>query len=65
MVDIKKFDIATTVTDSLIDVFETMLSMELQLSDDDSQLIDNNERIVGSVSMAGRVLGCINIEVSE
>ncbi len=65
MVDIKRFDIASTVTDSLIDVFDMMLSMQLQLSDDDSKNIDNDERIVGSVSMAGRVLGCINIEVSK
>ncbi len=65
MVDIKRFDIATTVTDSLIDVFDMMLSMKLQLSDNEAQPIDNDERIVGSVSMAGRVLGCINIEVSR
>lgn len=65
MVDIKKFDIATTVTDSLIDVFDMMLSMGLQLSDDDSQKIEADQRIVGSVSIAGRVLGCINIEVSR
>ena len=65
MVDIKKFDIATTVTDSLIDVFDMMLSMGLQLSDDQSQGIEKDERIVGSVSVAGRVMGCINIEVSK
>jgi len=63
--DIKKFDIATTVTDSLIDVFDMMLSMDLQLSEDDSQKIADDERIVGSVSVAGRVMGCINIEVSR
>ncbi|SPD74897.1 Flagellar motor switch protein FliN (modular protein) [uncultured Desulfobacterium sp.] len=65
MVDIKKFDIATTVTDSLIDVFDMMLSMGLQLSDDQSQTISKDERIVGSVSVAGMVMGCINIEVSK
>jgi flagellar motor switch protein FliN len=65
MVDIKRFDITTTVTDSLIDVFDMMLSMKLQLSDDDSQTIKDDERIVGSVSIAGRVMGCINIEVSR
>ena len=65
MADIKKFDIATTVTDSLIDVFDKMLSMELQLSEDESQAIADDERIVGSVGVAGRVMGCINIEVSS
>jgi len=65
MVDIKKFDIATSVTDSLIDVFDMMLSMGLQLSDDQSQEINKKERVVGSVGLAGRVKGCINIEVSK
>ncbi len=63
--DIKKFDIATTVTDSLIDVFDMMLSMELQLSEDDTLSLNTEKRIVGSVSMAGRVMGCINIEVTQ
>ncbi|MBW1851975.1 MAG: flagellar motor switch protein FliN [Deltaproteobacteria bacterium] len=65
MDDIKNFDIAATVTESLNEVFEMMLSMELQLSDDQSQLIEKDERIVGSVSVGGRVMGCINIEVSR
>ena len=65
MVDIKKFDIATSVTDSLIEVFDMMLSMELELSDDQSQEISKKERIVGSVGLAGRVEGCINIEVGK
>ena len=65
MADIKKFDIATTVTDSLIDVFHMMLSMELKLSEDESRTIADDERIVGSVGVAGRVMGCINIEVSR
>ena len=57
MDDIKKFDIAATVTESLNEVFEIMLSMELQLSDDQSQLIEKDDRVVGSVSVAGRVMG--------
>ncbi len=65
MVDIKKFDIATSVTDSLIDVFDMMLSMEMQLADDQTQEITEEGRIVGSVSVAGRVAGVINIEVSD
>lgn len=65
MVDIKQFDIATSVTDSLIDVFDMMLSMNLQLSDDQTREISEEGKIVGSVSVAGRVAGAINIEVSE
>ncbi len=65
MVDIKKFDISTSVTDSLIDVFDMMLSMEMQLADDQTRQIEDEGRIVGSVSVAGRVAGVINIEVSD
>ena len=65
MKDIRHFDIATTVTDSLIDIFDIMLSMDLQLADDQTQRITEGERIVGSVSVAGKVAGSINIEVSK
>jgi flagellar motor switch protein FliN len=65
MADIKNLDITTTVTDALIDVFDMMLSIELELTDDDSMSIPEGERIVGSVSLAGRVMGAINIEVSH
>lgn len=65
MADIKHFDIATSVTDSLINIFDIMLSMDLQLPDDQTQKITEGERIVGSVSVAGKVAGSINIEVSK
>ncbi len=65
MTDIKHFDIASCVTDALIDVFDMMLSMQLQLSDDDSRSISDVERIVGSVNLAGKVMGSINIQVTE
>ena len=39
MADIKHFDIATSVTDSLINIFDIMLSMDLQLPDDQTQKI--------------------------
>lgn len=65
MDEFKSFDIASTVTDSLIEVFDMMLSMKLELSDDDSQSIDEFERIVGSVSLAGKVKGIIIIMVTD
>ncbi len=65
MVDIMELDIATTVTDSLIDAFDVMLSMELRLSNDPSQTISEDERIVGSVGVGGMVMGYIHIETSR
>ncbi len=59
---IKKFDIATCVTDSLIDVFDMMLSFKLEFAED--QKVDiSGERIVGAVSLGGRVMGCVTIQV--
>ena len=60
-----KFDIASTVTDSLIEVFDMMLSLELQLTDDDSTAVLGEEKIVGSIDLGGKVLGSIIIEVSK
>jgi len=59
---IKKFDIATCVTDSLIDVFDMMLSFKLEFSEDQKADI-SGERIVGAVSLGGRVMGCVTIQV--
>jgi flagellar motor switch protein FliN/FliY len=65
MVDLKSFDIATSVTDSLIELFDMMLSLELTLADDqESEAFDGN-KIAGSVDLAGRVLGRLVISVSE
>ena len=65
MNDLSKFDIATTVTDSLIDLFDSMMSMDLELADEDTGVEIEGERIAGSVRMAGRVMGCVNIQVSD
>lgn len=65
MNDLNKFDIASTVTDSLIELFDAMLSMELELSDDSATEEPEGARITGSVRLAGRVMGCINIQVTE
>ncbi len=65
MVDIKKFDIATTVTDSLIEVFDMMLSMKLDLSDDDFKGDLDVKRIVGAVNLAGKVMGTITVNVGD
>lgn len=65
MTDIKKFDIATCVTDSLIEVFDMMLSMKLELSDDELHSGISENQILGSVSLAGKVMGSITFQVSR
>ena len=65
MVDFYKFDIASAVTDSLIDMFDMMLSMKLLLGEDKDITEKDGGRIVGSVSMVGKVKGSITIGVSD
>ena len=65
MSNFNKFDIGSNVADSTIEVFDTMLSIDLNLSDNDEIKIDEKERIVGAVNVAGKILGTILIEVSH
>ncbi|MBW1940699.1 MAG: flagellar motor switch protein FliN [Deltaproteobacteria bacterium] len=62
---INKFDIRTSIIEKVIDVFDMMLSMEVEPYDDVSQLTLDGDRVVGSVSFAGEVIGIVNIYVSE
>jgi flagellar motor switch protein FliN/FliY len=62
---IKTLDIKTPVTDSVTELFEKMLSMEVELSDDISQLGLDGQKINVSLSLAGELMGGINIQVSE
>ena len=65
MNELKKFDIASSVTDSLIELFDMMLSMQLELADNDACQDLEANRIVASVSLAGRVTGSITIHISD
>ena len=65
MQNIEKFDIATSVTDSLIEMFDVMLSMSLELADEETASSLTSDRIVGSVSLAGKVVGGIIFQVTQ
>lgn len=62
---IKEFDIKTPIENSVIDLFNTMLSMEVETSDDNSQQSLDGQKISGSLSLAGKLMGGLNIQVSE
>lgn len=67
-VDINKFkrlDIISTAGDTVIEVFDLMLSMKLELSDLGSESDLEGVRVVGSVNFAGEVAGSINIQVGH
>lgn len=58
-------DIKTSVTKSVLDVFSTMLSIEIDPIPDSDGVALTTSRIVGSVNFAGQVSGIININLSK
>ena len=47
------------------EVFDTMLSMNIELADEGVQANVDGERIVGSVCFAGKAVGSVSIHVNE
>lgn len=62
---INSLDIRTFIANVVSNVFDTMLSMEVESIEDNPSEIGNGRRIVGSVGFAGTVLGNLNLHVSE
>jgi flagellar motor switch protein FliN len=67
-IDISKFqrlDIISSVGDSIIELFDTMLSLEVDLSDRESFANLEDFRVMGAVDFAGKVQGSIQFQVSK
>lgn len=62
---INSVDISTTVINSVIDVYYTMLSMEIQSIQEVPPDFREDKRTVGTVSFAGDVHGMFNIQVND
>jgi len=65
MPDINAVDLRGFVSGAMGEVFDTMLSMDIELTDEGVQANVEGERIVGSVSFAGEAVGNVNIQVNE
>lgn len=65
MNEIDSLDLKGFVTNAINEVFDTMLSMDVEIFAPDSKLIVDGKRIVGSVAFAGEVMGSIAIQVSD
>jgi CheY-specific phosphatase CheX len=66
MAEIEALDLEAFTTKAINEVFTTMLSMEVEVYDVGApEIISDGNRIVGSVSFAGEVLGSIYIHVSD
>ena len=63
MGEINALDLKGMTTAALIGVFDTMLSMEVEVLAAPRKM--DGERIVGSVSFAGKVMGSVNLLVSK
>lgn len=62
---INSVDVGTTVINSVIDVFYTMLSMEIESIQEIPADFREEKRTVGTVSFAGDVHGMFNIQVND
>lgn len=63
MEQLNALDLRSFITKAVNGVFATMLSMEVEFPEQNGQPILEGERVVGSVSFAGKVMGNINIQV--
>ena len=63
MSGIDTIDIKTTISESVIDVFDTMLSLEAKISEAGAEAIESN-RFMGTVKFAGEVVGIVTIQMS-
>jgi len=62
---VRNMDISAKVPDSVINVFNTMLSMDVQVNRTITQSALEGTRTVGAVSFAGDAMGLINIHVTS
>ena len=65
MNQINSLDIKTFVAKAIREVFETMLSLELEVNNTDLSEPTEGRQIAGSVSFAGNVMGSLNIQLDE
>ena len=64
MSNIENFDIKSHVVQSIVEVFDTMVSMEIEHTDSEPQVAADTSRVVAGVNFAGNIAGMLNIQVS-
>ncbi len=65
MDEIQAFDIKGRVVDSVVDIFDTMMSLEVTSVDEDESTGETGSRIAGNIGFAGDVVGMLRMEVSS
>jgi flagellar motor switch protein FliN len=64
MGNIENFDIRTHIIESIVETFDTMVSMEIEVSDSEPPDTTGVSRMVAAVNFAGHIIGLINIQVT-
>ena len=64
MTEINSLDLKEFINNAVLDVFDTMLSMEVQPVSSNQSENNQGTHIVGSVSFAGAVMGNVNMRVN-
>jgi flagellar motor switch protein FliN len=62
---LKSLDVRSLVADSVVDIFDTMFSMEVAVSEADSEMGTSEKRMVGSIKIAGDVAGVVSLHISD
>ena len=65
MTDINSLDLKAFITGAVSEIFDSMLSMSVELVDNILGENKNGSSIVGSVSFAGNALGIISIHMTD
>lgn len=65
MDEIQVFDIRSRVVDSVVDIFDTMLSLEIALVEEEESTPEKSSRIAGNIGFAGDVVGMLRFEVTQ
>ena len=65
MPDFENFDVKSHLTASAQETFETMLSMEISVSEEAPPEQAGENRMVGTLNFAGNVIGIISIQVTN
>jgi flagellar motor switch protein FliN len=63
MNDINNLDIRTHIIDAIVNVFDTMVSLEVEFSDSEPPDTAGAERMAATVNFAGNVVGHITIQI--
>ncbi len=61
----ENFDFKPHIVESITELFDSMLSMPVALSDSEPPDISETNRIVGTVNFTGGVIGALNVQVNK